>query len=447
MGAACADERQPPSPADAPRPARTILFAVDGLEWSVALPLVEAGRMPTLAALMEDGRAGRLETSEPTYSPVIWTTIATGRPPVEHGITGFERRMPNGRVLFGSRDRRTKAFWNILSEQPLRVDVVGWWLTYPVERVSGVMVAQTNTAMRVDVAANRGIRKGTLIAGQGGQVHPSDREDEFFEVAHDVERRLPALMREIFGPGAESEDAQIQSLFRASLWALRADAIYAEIGRRLAREDADLLAVYFGGTDVVGHRFWRYREPERFAHPPAAERVRQLGGVIDAYYAYVDHLMGSILTEAGDEVRVLVVSDHGMGAFRTDATYPAEARGKELISGNHLDAPAGVFVAAGPGIQPSGPRTDERAALPAVGSVLDVLPTLLALHGVPKGQDMPGEAMPHVLSAQVLADRPTPLASHDTAAWRQERERLARETPAMLDAERRKQLRELGYIE
>ncbi|MEN8161399.1 MAG: alkaline phosphatase family protein, partial [Myxococcota bacterium] len=399
LGAACTDDGRPSARADEGRPARTLLFAVDGLEWSVALPLVEAGRMPTLAGLMEKGHAGRLATTEPTYSPVIWTTIATGRSPAEHGITGFERKTPSGRVLFSSHERRTKAFWNILSDRAFRVDVVGWWLTYPVERIDGVMVAQTNTTMRGDLAANRGIRKGTLIAGQGDQVHPSEREGEFFDVAREVEGRLPALMREIFGPAVESEDPQIESLFRASHWALRADAVYAEVGRRLAREEADLLAVYFGGPDVVGHRFWRYREPERFAHPPTAEAVALLGGTIDAYYAYVDGLMGSILAEAGDGVRVLVVSDHGMGAFRTDATYAPEARGKELISGNHLDAPPGVFVAAGPGIRPTGAWADEPAALPVVGSVLDVLPTLLALVGLPKGQDMPGQAMPGVLAA------------------------------------------------
>ena len=82
-----------------------------------------------------------------------------------------------------------------------------------------------------------------------------------------------------------------------------------------------------------------------------------------------------------------------------------------------------------------------------VGSVLDVLPSLLALHELPKGDDMPGDAMPDVLVADVLARRPAPLASHDTTAWQREREELVREMPALLDAERRKQLRELGYIE
>jgi predicted AlkP superfamily phosphohydrolase/phosphomutase len=133
--------------AEAPGRVRTLLFAVDGLEWSVLLPLARAGHMPTLAGLMERGQFGRLTTTEPTFSPVIWTTIATGRGPDAHGITSFEKRGPGrSRSLFTSWDRRTKAFWNILSASGHRVDVVGWWLTHPVEEISGVMVAQTNRA-------------------------------------------------------------------------------------------------------------------------------------------------------------------------------------------------------------------------------------------------------------------------------------------------------------
>ena len=38
--------------------------------------------------------------------------------------------------------------------------------------------------------------------------------------------------------------------------------------------------LYFGGTDVVGHRFWRYLQPERFEHPPSAREIEELSGVI-----------------------------------------------------------------------------------------------------------------------------------------------------------------------
>jgi len=428
------------------RPAvRTVLFAVDGLEWSVLWPMLAAGRLPTLARLMAEGRYGQLQTLEPTSSPVIWTTIATGRLPRVHGITGFEHAGADGaRVLFSSHDRRAPAFWNILSAEGRRVESIGWWLTHPVEPIEGVMVAQTNTASRADVATDRGIRKGTLIPGAAGQVFPQAREAEFFEVAREVEAGLDAQVHAVFGAALDGPDPHTANLFRSSLWALRADAIYAAIALRLAPEPADLLAVYFGGTDVVGHRFWRYHEPERFEDRPTPESVAQLGQVIRDYYAWVDGRMGAILAALPPRARVLVVSDHGMEAYRTDARFPPDALGRDLLSGHHFEAQPGVFVAAGPGIARGG-ATD--AEPEPVGNVLDVLPTLLALLELPLAEDMPGRPMATVLEPDVLAAQPARVATYATAAWQAARaERAAEPTPAV-DPERVQQLRELGYVE
>jgi hypothetical protein len=428
---------------------RTVLFAVDGLEWRVLLPLLAAGRLPTLEGLMARGSYGSLATIRPTWSPVIWTSIATGRPAAEHGITDFERPGAGGApLLFRSGDRRTKAFWNIWSDHGRRVDVVGWWLTYPVEPIDGVMVAQTNTTTRAELVKNAGIRKGELVAGRADQVHPKEREAEIFAIAEEVRARLPALRQQAFGAAAETTDPQAASLLEASVWALRADAIYAEVARRLAREDAELLAVYFGGTDVVGHRFWRYREPERYADRPSPEAVAQLGGVIADYHVFIDRCMGEILAALPSEARVIVVSDHGMEASNVNRRFPPEARGAALISGNHLRGPPGVFVAAGPGIPGPGRQLPGSASeLPAVGSVLDVLPTLLALSALPQGLDMPGRPLPSALEPGVLADVPEPVPSHDTPEWLRARARLAELPPPAEDAERVLQLRELGYIE
>ena len=100
--------------------------------------------MPTIAGLIERGAPGLLETTRPTFSPIIWTSIATGKGAAQHGIRGFVRRQRGGqpRRLYNNYDRKTKAFWNILSDYGRSVAVLGWWLTYPVEPVNGLLVWQ-----------------------------------------------------------------------------------------------------------------------------------------------------------------------------------------------------------------------------------------------------------------------------------------------------------------
>jgi hypothetical protein len=435
-------------------PGPVVLLGVDGLEWDVVLSLRERGRLPHLSALMDRGVFGELETLVPTLSPVVWTTIATGKTAEQHGILHFALQWPDGTTrLFTNADRRTKALWNILSDHGRRVAVVGWWMTYPVEPVNGVMVAQTNTAAQLDTRAGRQVWKGTLVGGVPGQVHPPARQDEMLGVLAAVDGDLPRLTVRIFGerPGHMSELAS--RLWENCQWAFRADATYARIALGLLgeRPGFDVLLLYLGGPDVVGHRFWRYMAPELYRHPPVPEEIASLGDVIEDYYVYVDAVLGEIAAAAGEAATILVVSDHGMRPVNRGARFDPDDPPADVNSGHHHDAPPGVFVAAGPLLRAVAARSDsarlERSDLPRIGSVLDVTPTVLAMLGVPVGLDMKGAVLEDLLDRPAAAAAlAPPVASHDTPEFLAARPRL----PAGADpgeAERLEQLRSLGYIQ
>jgi len=112
---------------------RLLIVGIDGARWEVIDPLIAAGRMPNLAALVARGTRGVLRSSVDSWSPVVWTTIFTGWPPAEHGITDWDVAV--------STNRRKLAIWSIL-------DSVGWTTfvenvpgSYPAEPVSGGMLA------------------------------------------------------------------------------------------------------------------------------------------------------------------------------------------------------------------------------------------------------------------------------------------------------------------
>jgi len=95
---------------------RVLLVGWDSADWRLIEPLLEEGHMPHLAALIESGVYGRLSTINPPLSPMLWTSIATGKRPWKHGVLGFTEIHPlNGTVrpIF-STARKCKAVWNIL---------------------------------------------------------------------------------------------------------------------------------------------------------------------------------------------------------------------------------------------------------------------------------------------------------------------------------------------
>ena len=329
--------------------AQVLVLGVDGMEWDVLLPLIRSGRMPHFAALMARGNFGELETFVPTISPVIWTTIATGKVREKHGIRHFVKFRGKQASLFDSRDRKTKAIWNILSDNGKRVNSIGWWMTWPVEAINGVMVAQTNTTAQLDTRAGKNIWKGGLVQGIPQQVHPSSRQNEMIDSLIASEQNLDRLSGEIFGSFEYPLTRLGERLWSNCQWAFRADATYLVVALKLANEEAaDLTLLYLGGPDVVGHRFWRYMRPEQFVDRPGDEQLANLGGVIADYYAYVDRALGELLTGHGSNTNVLIVSDHGMHAVNLEALFDPDEPPSNINSGEHQDAPSGILIAAGP---------------------------------------------------------------------------------------------------
>src|SRR4029453_12336704 len=79
LGAGCERQRAP----------HVIVLGIDGPDPDTIDLLMPEGKVPNFAKLRKDGAYGRLLSSRPMLSPILWTTIATGKPPAEHGIGHF----------------------------------------------------------------------------------------------------------------------------------------------------------------------------------------------------------------------------------------------------------------------------------------------------------------------------------------------------------------------
>jgi hypothetical protein len=427
-----------------------VLIGVDGLEWNVVLPLIRSGRMPALENLMQRGTFGMLSTHAPAKSPVVWTTVATGKRPSAHGILDFTRRAPNGEVvLYSSTDRTTKALWNILSDAGLNTSVIGWWATYPVEPINGVMVGPVNT-----LESNVGLgllKPGGVQPGAVNQVHPAGYEADAFAIVGSVDSELPAVLEHNYPEAYGFAKDVDREAWEALGWSVRADESTLRMALRLIRglPIPHVLLVYFGTPDVAGHKYWRYHEPGVFRFPPAPDEIEILGNVVRHSYQQFDAALARLLAELPDDATVLVVSDHGMHAKKVNQRFEVGAHGHfEQASGGHGDGPPGVLVVAGPSIRRSTladrVRDLSRTDLPQLGDVVDVAPTILTLRGVPVGRDMDGAVIESLWPTD-SPPAPTFVETHDTEEWlAAQRRRRHQLRPG--EEERLDQLRSLGYV-
>lgn len=120
-----------------------MLIGLDGASWALSDSLIAAGRMPNLETLVESGARAAMTTMLPTVSPALWTTMATGKYPAKHGISGFQytdRKTGKRHPIDVSR-RRSRAFWEILSDHRLSTSLIYWWNTWPAQPINGMMVS------------------------------------------------------------------------------------------------------------------------------------------------------------------------------------------------------------------------------------------------------------------------------------------------------------------
>ncbi|MBX3748110.1 MAG: alkaline phosphatase family protein [Verrucomicrobiae bacterium] len=367
-----------------PHPPKVLLIGWDAADWRLARPLIDRGELPSLAGLMAAGVHGHLRTLQPMLSPMLWTSIATGKRAWKHGIHGFSEPTPDGQGIrpVSVLSRRAKAVWNILNQNGYRCNIAGWWPSHPAEPVAGAMISNRYHPATVPPGAPWPVPAGSVhpehLAARLAElrIHPSE-----LEAAH----LLPFIPR-----AAEIDQSTDTRLI--GLAHILADAVnvHAAATALVENEPADFMAVYYDALDHFGHAFMRF-------HPPRLPWVDPrdfalFSGVIEAAYKFHDMLLGRWLDLVGPDCAVLLLSDHG---FHPDhqrrPSLPIDAGGPAAEHGQH-----GIFVLRAQGVAP-GRRL-------AGATLLDIAPTLLHLFDLPAGRDMDGRVL-----AEIFTDPCQPL--------------------------------------
>ncbi|TWT77113.1 tetratricopeptide repeat protein [Posidoniimonas polymericola] len=404
-------------------PRRVLLVGWDAADWQLIHPLVEQGLMPTLAGVMQRGSWGNLASLQPMLSPILWNSIATGKRAAGHGVLGFTEPDPDGEGVrpSASTSRKCKALWNILAQSGLRSNVVGWYASHPAEPIDGVMVSNQ---FEVFNATAEGITPPPKQS-----VHPATLTDELGELRVRP-REIDASAILPFIPDAAAV-AKLPSHRIAQLQRMLAQTatVHAVATHLMTDTEWDLTAVYYEGIDRFGHEFMEF-------HPPKMEQVSRED--FDAYqhcmvgiYRFHDMMLQTLLTLAGDDTAVIVMSDHG---YHNDHLRPDPREGKSGPVDWHR--PFGMLAAQGPGVKAGGRVFG--------GTLLDIAPTVLHLLGLPAGYDMPGRVLSEVLHAP---DEPRRIESWEEIDGPSGMHDGSVRVDPVEAREALKQLVELGYIE
>ena len=420
--------------------ARVLVVGWDGADWRTAEPLIAAQRMPHLARLVRDGASGNLRSNDPMFSPLLWTTVATGKAPTEHGVADFLVKDASGaRHPITSDFRKVKALWNILGDFDRASSWIGWWASFPAEPIRGTLVtdylaAAVSRSGPEGAVAVPGIASpaGVLEGQTGLLVEPSTvTRDEVARIIPVTEAEYRAALSDLARPAETGEKKRGNDPVAFVMRVIAQARTYHNIAIAQLRAGVPFVAVYYEAIDMMGHGFQHYLPPKMSFVSDAD--FQRLHDAVPAFYAWQDERLGELMAAAGRDTVVVVLSDHG---FRTGSDRPNFS---PSIKGQpeewHRDW--GMVAIHGPGIAAH--------RLPPA-SIFDIAPTLLYLAGLPLADDMPGRLIASAFEPKLLERRsPRRTKSYELVGARLEHAAPVRGDPEVM-REMMANLKALGYV-
>ncbi len=352
---------------------KVILLGWDAADWKIINPLLDSGQMPSLAKLVENGVIGKIATMDPPLSPMLWTSIATGKTADKHGILGFVEPDPNtGNVRPSTvTSRKVKAIWNILQQNNIKSHVLSWWPSHPAEPIDGVCVS--------DLFSKKFEAKSTDWPLAPNSVHPKELEDLFKDFRIHPDEITPAHIIP-FVPNFEKIDQEKdQRLSGIAKMLASLSSVHNVATWVLENKEWDFVAIYLNELDHFCHTFMKF-------HPPQLnglddELYENYKVVINGIYLFYDMMLGRVMELADDDTTFIIVSDHGFHSDHLRLTgFPDDPAAPAM---EH--APYGIVVVSGPGI-----KKDERVY---GATLLDITPTILSLFEIPVAKDMDGRVL------------------------------------------------------
>ncbi|MEM5563539.1 alkaline phosphatase family protein [Psychroserpens sp. AS72] len=403
---------------------KVLLIGWDAADWKIIGPLLAKGQMPALKKLIDKGVYGNMATMNPPYSPMLWSTVATGKTPDKHGVLGFLELMPDMKGIrpVTVSSRKSRALWNIFHNQGLKSNLVGWWPSFPAEPINGVIV--TDKFQKVNINPNV---KSPIV---DGTIHPS----KLVKDLHDL-RLHPSEITEAhilpFIPNAlkinQEKDQGLQTFAKVMAENV---SLHAAATNLMRTTEWDFMGVYFDFIDHFCHAFMKFHPPKLAPIPQDLFEI--YNDCIFSAYRFQDMMLGRMLDLVDDDTTVIVMSDHGYESGNKRILKMPKYQAAPSLEHRQF----GMFVAAGPNIK----KNEKIFGL----GLVDVAPTILHMFDLPIGKDMDGK-----IALDIFEEVKPPqfIESWENVEGDFGEHKNANNHDQLNDQEAMQQLIDLGYIE
>jgi len=237
--------------------------------------------LPTLNKLAAQGTWGRLESAVPCITVPAWASMLSSRDPGVLGVYGFRNRADysyDKMTTVNASAIKVPRVWDILSEAGRESVVIGVPQTYPVRPMNGHLISCFLTP-----------------SVESAFTYPAVFKQEVLKITPEYDFDVKDFR-------TTDKAGLLQRLFDVS------ETQFKLLAHAIKHKAWDFFMHVDMGVDRVHHGFWRFHDPQHRLYTPDSS----FKDAIRDYYKMMDRHIAALMALAGDDVTVLVVSDHGV---------------------------------------------------------------------------------------------------------------------------------------
>jgi predicted AlkP superfamily phosphohydrolase/phosphomutase len=268
---------------------RVLLIGLDAADAGILMSGIEAGTLPRLRRLRDEGAWGIVTSPAGFGSGAVWPSFATGVSPAKHGRYFYRQVGPGSYSAekFEADQLAVPPVWEHIARSGRSVAV------FDVPKV-GLPLQSIDGVVAVDWISHGPVytEMRSFPAGFGDDLTTRFGRNELWKCD------LPG------GRDAEQMGVFVEQLRERVHQRERATRHYWS-------EGYDLLITVFAEPHCVGHQGWHVRDRHHPMHD--ADALRRIGDPVDLMYREIDTTIGRIIDAVDDDTTVIVFSGTGMG--------------------------------------------------------------------------------------------------------------------------------------
>lgn len=279
-----------------PSQRKVLILGLDGATFDVMRPLLQQGKLPHIASLMQGGVHGKLISTVLHHSAPAWTSFATGKNPGKHGIIGFTKIQNHSHklTLVNGSMNKARTLWEHLGNHGRKVIVINVPMTYPPKAVNGFMVSGLDTP-----------------STKANFTYPAHLREEILNVAPDYKINLH------LGGYLHTDSRRLQGL---NIISSSIKARTKVVLHLMNSYPWDFFVVRYNSPDNAQHQYWSFMDQSHPEHKATSSPV--LKNAIASTYQLLDDVVGQVLQHIDrSNTTVIIMSDHGAGPRTGKSIY------------------------------------------------------------------------------------------------------------------------------